>query len=210
MTVTKAIRYPASAATLLAALLALLAGASVGEAERLDVRAPDTYIRSAPVSTSGIDATFVFSSTEAPGARFGCSLDWGTFRRCESPKRYGGLGAGRHVFKVRATDVAGNVDRTPASHHWTVVEDQAPVVSIEGAPRIESYYEYHYFEFSADVPGSVFYCSLDEEPFATCASGQYRYVPYGQHVFRVYAVGPDGARGETSIVEYESRDPNWD
>ena len=59
---------------------------------------------------------------------------------------------------------------------WTIVEDRAPVVTIGGAPRIESYHEYHHFEFAADVPNSSFYCSLDEEPFAPCASGGYRYV----------------------------------
>ena len=89
-------------------------------------------------------------------------------------------------------------------------KDRAPVVHVEGAPRIESYYEYHSFRFSSDVPGSPFHCSLDDEHSVPCKSGAYRYVPFGRHVFRVYAVSPDGIRGEAAIVEYESRDPNWD
>lgn len=106
--------------------------------------------------------------------------------------------------------VAGSQGLEPERASGTVVRDRAPGVSITGAPRIESYHEYHYFGFSSDVPGSSFFCSLDEEPFAPCASGAYRYVPYGQHTFGVYAVSPGGTRGETAVVEYESRDPNWD
>lgn len=85
-----------------------------------------------------------------------------------------------------------------------------PATTIEGAPRIETYREYHYFRFSSEVPGSNFFCALDNGPFAPCRSGAYRYVPYGQHTFSVYAVDPDGTRGATASAEYESRDPNWD
>ena len=106
--------------------------------------------------------------------------------------------------------VAARQGPEPEGASGTVVRDRAPVVSIAGAPRIESYHQYHYFGFSSDVPGSSFFCSLDEEPFAPCASGAYRYVPYGPHTFGVYAVSPGGKRGETAVAEYESRDPNWD
>ncbi len=171
---------------------------------------PNTHIKSSPSSpTKETAAAFRFAS--AGGATFRCSLDGGPFRPCESPKTYRGLTAGEHRFRVRAADAAGHADPTPASRSWTVVvESVAPTVTIEGAPRIESYHEYHYFRFSADVPGSDYFCSLDQEPFVPCTSGAYRYVPYGEHTYAVYAVGPDGVRGETAVVEYESRDPNWD
>lgn len=159
--------------------------------------------------TAGATARFGFSADE-PVSGFYCSLDGVPHSRCAGPQEYAGLAAGRHDFEVYARDLAGNVDPTSETASWTVVEDAAPVVTIEGAPRIESYHEYHYFRFSADVVGSSFYCSLDEEPFASCTSGVYRYVPYGPHSFAVYAVGPGGIRGETAAVEYESRDPNWD
>lgn len=154
-------------------------------------------------------ARFEFSADESVSG-FYCSLDEAPPSRCASPREYRDLRAGGHDFEVYARDRAGNVDRTPETASWTVPGDETPVVTIEGAPRIESYHEYHYFRFSADAGGSSFYCSLDEEPFAPCASGAYRYVPYGPHSFGVYAVGPGGVRGETAVVAYESRDPNWD
>lgn len=214
MTAAETIRRLMPAAALSAVLGALLTASILGPAgargvERPDARTPDTRIEPAPdAPTGGTDAVFVSSSTEPRGARLGCSLDGGPFRRCGSPKSHAELGGGRHI--VRTVDAAGNVDRTRASRARMVGEDHAPVVTIEGAPRIESYHEYHYFEFSADVPGSAFYCSLDDEPFVPCATGRYRHVPYGEYVFRVYAVSPGGIRGETAGVEYESRDPNWD
>ena len=174
----------------------------------VDLTSPRTLLA---VGEEGRIATARFEfSADGPVFGFYCSLDGAPPSRCASPREYAGLRAGGHDFEVYARDRAGNADPTPATASWTVAGDAAPAVTIEGAPRIESYHEYHYFRFSADVVGSSFYCSLDEEPFAPCASGSYRYVPYGPHSFGVYAVGPGGVRGETAFVEYESRDPNWD
>jgi large repetitive protein len=205
MTFTSGARRVVIVAPLLAALAVLLAAAAPGEARAGQAGTPNARIERAPtVSVEGTGAVFAFSSTEGRAVRYWCSLDGAPYRRCESPKAYGGLDGGRHRFRVRAVDAAGNVDRTPAARSWTVVEAPAPAVTIEG------YHEYSYFRFSSDAAGSRFFCALDGGPFAPCASGDYRYVPYGEHTFSVYALGPDGARGETAVVEYESRDPNWD
>lgn len=58
-------------------------------------------------------ARFRFSATE-PGSTFRCKLDSGRFRPCVPPKTLRGLRRGRHVLQVRATDKAGNTDRSPA------------------------------------------------------------------------------------------------
>ena len=82
---------------------------------------PGTVIRKAPRrETKRDDAGFRFKATER-GSRFECSRDHSPYRPCEAPKRYRHLAAGRHVFKVRAADVAGNVDPTTASYHWRVL-----------------------------------------------------------------------------------------
>jgi CSLREA domain-containing protein len=62
---------------------------------------------------------FRFAADEA-GARFQCSLDGKRFRGCRSPQRYRDLRPGRHVFRVRAIDPAGNVDPSPAKRRFRV------------------------------------------------------------------------------------------
>ncbi|HEY3434067.1 MAG TPA: hypothetical protein VGK41_00300 [Solirubrobacterales bacterium] len=57
-------------------------------------------------------ARFWFSSSEPGG--FLCRLDKGPFKPCSSPRAYKHLKSGRHTFKVKAVDAAGNVDPTPA------------------------------------------------------------------------------------------------
>jgi hypothetical protein len=85
-----------------------------------DVAPPQTKITKGPKAKSkSRQAKFRFSSTEA-GSTFQCKLDKKPFRSCRSPKKYKRLKPGRHVFKVRATDAAGNTDPTPAVKRFTV------------------------------------------------------------------------------------------
>ena len=101
--------------------------ASNGRTIIVDMTPPETAVDSGPSSTSNIaSATFAFSSTE-PDTHFECALDGTTFSGCTSPKDYANLSAGAHTFEVRATDVAGNTDPTPAKRTWTV-DTAAPVV----------------------------------------------------------------------------------
>ena len=85
-----------------------------------DTSSPETTITSHPrVDSNDSSPTFKFHSSEG-GSRFECRLDGGSWSSCSSPKTYEGLASGQHVFRVRARDVAGNVDRTPASWTWTI------------------------------------------------------------------------------------------
>ncbi|MGH3085740.1 MAG: hypothetical protein ACRDSJ_00300, partial [Rubrobacteraceae bacterium] len=99
--------------------------------ESADTTPPETTIDSGPEGTVDADlATFTFSSSE-DGSTFECSLDGAAFEQCASPKDYPGLADGDHTFQVRAIDVAGNVDATPASRAWTVNTEvpEAPTVT---------------------------------------------------------------------------------
>jgi hypothetical protein len=83
---------------------------------------PQTMILKAPRARSRRSvARFTFAS-DADGATFACRLDGGPFRPCDSPKRYGNLTPGRHVFAVRAVDPAGHADPTPAKRRFTVLD----------------------------------------------------------------------------------------
>ena len=85
----------------------------------VDTQAPETTIDMAPpAQDTSADAHFEFSADEP--ADFECSLDGGAWQACTSPMDYPAVGGGAHDFAVRATDLAGNVDPTPALHSWSV------------------------------------------------------------------------------------------
>jgi hypothetical protein len=91
-----------------------------------DSTPPNTSITQAPTaSTLATTASFSFVSSEARST-FACKLDGGNWRRCAPPKGYSALVLGSHQFLVRATDAAGNTDRTPASYGWTVTAAPEP------------------------------------------------------------------------------------
>jgi CSLREA domain-containing protein len=86
-----------------------------------DRRPPRTKVLRQPrrVPEGGV-ARFAFTANEA-GSRFQCRLDGGKYSACKSPKRYRNLRPGKHVFRVRAIDAAGNVDRTPVRRRFEVL-----------------------------------------------------------------------------------------
>ena len=89
----------------------------------LDPVAPETRITGGPDAVVGSRGRrrairIRFAST-APGARFECRLGKAAYARCVSPARVR-VGIGRHRFRVRAIDAAGNADPTPAQHSWRV------------------------------------------------------------------------------------------
>jgi len=86
----------------------------------IDTTPPDTSIDAKPSDPNKNDShTFEFSSTEAP-VTFECQLDGGGYSPCTSPKTYTGLSEGSHTFSVRAVDLVGFPDPTPAGYTWTI------------------------------------------------------------------------------------------
>jgi CSLREA domain-containing protein len=83
--------------------------------------APRTRITKGPPKRSRRrGARFEFSSSQR-GSTFQCRLDRGRFKRCRSPKRYRHLRVGGHVFRVRAVNRQGVVDRTPAVRRFRIL-----------------------------------------------------------------------------------------
>jgi hypothetical protein len=83
-----------------------------------DEISPNTKIESGPSGTvRKRRAILRFTSTET-GSDFRCRLDRRPWRPCETGWSYRGLKDGRHVFKVKAIDAAGNVDPSPAKRSW--------------------------------------------------------------------------------------------
>ncbi len=86
----------------------------------VDTVAPETTITAGPSgATTSSSPSFTFGSTE-PGSSFSCRLDDEAFAPCTSAKSYGAVADGAHKFRVRATDVPGNTDLTPALREFTV------------------------------------------------------------------------------------------
>ncbi|MGK2931508.1 MAG: SGNH/GDSL hydrolase family protein [Solirubrobacterales bacterium] len=84
-----------------------------------DCKPPKTSFTKGPVKVSKRSVKFVFKSSEK-GSKFQCSLDGKKFSGCKSPKTLKGLKKGKHTFRVRASDKAGNVDRTPAKRTFRI------------------------------------------------------------------------------------------
>ena len=82
---------------------------------------PQTTITSGPSGeTKDRTPTFKFTSSEK-NSTFQCRVDDNAWKSCTSPRTLGKLSFGRHVFKVRAKDVVGTLDPTPAKRRIKVI-----------------------------------------------------------------------------------------
>ncbi len=93
-----------------------------------DTTPPETVITKHPkkrrlIGGTRAKARFAFTSSEA-GSSFQCKLDRRPWKACVSPKRYK-VKLGKHRFRVRATDAAGNTDPTAALWKWTLKAKKA-------------------------------------------------------------------------------------
>ena len=133
----------------------------------VDSVAPDTTITSGPSgAVASTSASFTFTANEG-GSTFQCALDGGGFSNC--PAGYTGLAQGAHTFQVRAVDIAGNQDPTPASRSWRV-DTVAPQTSFTATPTNPSSDPTGDFAFVSNEGDADFRCSLDVAPFVGCTS----------------------------------------
>jgi parallel beta-helix repeat protein/predicted outer membrane repeat protein len=162
-----------------------------------DTLEPDTVITDGPAGlNSNTDADVYFTGsdnlTPADQLEFQCRLDSALeadWESCSSPETLQGLSYAEHTFEVRAIDAAGNVDSTPASITWTVIDQLPPDTEILTGPADVTESSTATFTFAADEPGATFECSLDGADYATCVSGAaFSGLAVGQHTFAVRAL----------------------
>jgi hypothetical protein len=159
-----------------------------------DTTPPSTVIIGAPPSTTtATTAIFVFTASEISSS-FECKLDGGSWSSCISPKTYSNLGIGSHQFSVRAKDLAGNVDSTPATDSWSVTAPQPPAdttppqTSITNGPQSSTTATAASLAFTSSESGSSFECKLDSGSYASCNSpAEYTGLSLGSHQFSVRA-----------------------
>ncbi|WP_028061389.1 Ig-like domain-containing protein [Candidatus Solirubrobacter pratensis] len=97
---------------------------------KVDADAPDTQIADGPAAggeTPDTEPTFAFSASE-PSTTYECRFDNTTkenvdlkaWTDCAQSWKAPKLAGGQHTLEVRATDPAGNTDRSPATRSFTV------------------------------------------------------------------------------------------
>ena len=158
----------------------------------VDTAAPDTGISAGPSGPmSSTAASFGFSSGET-GSTYECRLDDGAWQTCASPRSLTGLGQGQHSFRVRATDLAGNVDATEAIRTWTV-DTEAPDTEIEAGPEGTVSSNRADFDLTSAEAGSTLECKLDDGAWQSCGSPHaLTGLANGEHTFRARATDAAG------------------
>lgn len=138
----------------------------------VDAAAPSTTLNVLDVR-AGSSATFTFGASE-PGA-FQCRLAPGPITDatpwvgCTSGQPYHNLTDGPYAFEVRAVDVVGNVDPTPAHFTW-IADTGPPETTLSGGPSGTTNASGATFELASNERSSTFECSIDGRAFAPCAA----------------------------------------
>ena len=154
---------------------------------KVDTTAPQTTINSGPNGVTIFNTTTNFSFSSEVGATFQCQLPPGGWEACTSPKNYFGMTDGPKTFSVVATDLAGNVDPSPAIRNFTV-DTTAPNTFIDSLPPITTATSAS-FSFHASEASVTFQCQLDLSTWAACTSPKNYPGPLGDgpHTFSVVA-----------------------
>lgn len=171
------------------------AGPAATRSFNVDTQPPETTVESGPSgATNDQTPTFTFTSPGSPFATFECSVDSGGFGPCSGPGEHttAALADGTHTFEVRATDVAGNVDQTPAVTTFTV-DTVPPETTIDSGPASISNNPTPEFSFSSGDASATFTCRLDGQSIAPCFS-PFTSPPLsnGAHTFEVLATDAAG------------------
>jgi hypothetical protein len=162
-----------------------------------DAAPPDTSITSKPTDPSPSRSPslgFAGSDDSTPTSllTYECRLDGAAWAACTNPQGYNSLIAGSHTFEVRAIDLAGKPDPSPATYSWTI-DPTAPETTIDSGPPSTTENTSATLRFSANETGTNFECSLDNAAFAACTSPHdLTGLANGAHQFRVRAIDAAG------------------
>ncbi len=86
----------------------------------VDATPPDTSFSSLPPNPSNDHTPEFGLAASESGATFECSLDGAPFAACATPFAPPNIAGGDHALAVRAVDMAGNADPTPAQHAFAL------------------------------------------------------------------------------------------
>ena len=191
------------------AVFAVDAAGNAGDAAEttwiIDTVFDDTVITTGPAdgSTTGRDVTFAYGSAD-PDARFECAFDGATFLPCPS-STFETLPDGDHQFSVRAIDLHGLVDATPATRAFHV-DGVSPSVQFDQRPDDPTQDKNPRFRFSSPDATATFECALDEAMLAACTSPlDFQALDPGEHLLAVIAIDPFGNRSPLLFADWTIR-----
>jgi Bacterial Ig-like domain len=184
--------------------------ASASQAFSVDTAAPSLSIDSGPSGPTN-DATPSFGFTAEGGATVQCSVDQGipAYGPCTTASSHTvapALADGSYVFRVRATDAAGNEAVQTRSFS---VDTVAPTVGVVSGPNGPTNDTMPSFGFTAEA-GATVQCSVDHgtPAYGPCTTASSHTVAPaladGSYVFRVRAT--DGAGNQASASQAFSVD----
>ncbi len=124
-----------------------------------------------------------------------------TLENCGSPISWTDIPEGKVEVRVEATDPSGN--RSSFGRGWTV--DRTPPEVLIGSAPAATTGSTAIFRFSSSETASrqTFECSLDDGPWAPCASPvELSALADGSHAFSIRATDGYGNTGEPKVVEW--------
>lgn len=178
----------------------------------VDRTAPQTVIDAGPDAPVHGKPQFSFSADEY--ATFECAIDTGAWFACGGLTELPETAVGEHTFRVRAIDRAGNVDPTPATRTFTLV-NVAPTATITvDAPTGVAPHDVELLVDGADADDDPLTYTIDwgdgdrtSSASLPMAYAEHRYAKAGTYVVRVEVRDAWDSTVETTTVRVAPGEP---
>jgi len=168
-----------------------------------DSTAPVLSVSAQPsVATSLKTANFSFSVSDnfSGVSSLECSLDGSIFQACIPPVSLSNLNDGSHIYKIWASDKAGNVSAV-YSYAWTI-DQSVPTISFNQTPNANANLINASFGFSG-VGITAYECKVDNGVYSSCTSPvSLTSLTNGSHTFSVKGVNAAGTMSSPLVYNW--------
>ena len=161
-----------------------------------------------PQFTNRLEPIFEFSGEE--GAVFECRLERpgsvGPWQPCTSPRTISGatLNNVTYTFRVRQTDLAGNISVSDDFRSWTLDRTPPNAPSVSGAPTGTVTSSSASISLTATEAGSTFECSTNDSAWIACQSPvMLSELPEGPITFEARQVDRAGNAGAGTTASWQ-------